>query len=246
MRSVESTQKVAYTLSMAIVAEVLEGPQKGMLFQLVEGRSFGRLKADYLIKDENVSSTHCKIARDEKGQLVLIDLDSSNGLLVNSRMVKKVLLIQGVTFVLGDTPLRIKTIPDKDVEKLTVTKSWRSLLRRFFSENLPTKVPVPQGLQIFKPTLELEFVSGLQAEQKKVLSYGPRFAGFNHLDIDIEDSEAPNLAFEIQPQDPSGALLINKSGFKVLLNKAPVDRAELKEGDLIQVGRATLKISFVR
>lgn len=230
---------------MPLVAEILNGPQKGHLFQLVEGRTFGRVKADYLVKDDNVSSTHCRIVRDERGQFSLIDLNSSNGLIVNSHRVKKVLLIQGVSFILGDTSLRIKEITEKEASALFAKKSWRSFLRSFFTLNPPTLSPVATEIKIFNPTLELEFLTGVQAEQKRLLSFGPRQVGFGHLDIDLEESSAPELAFEILPQDPAGALLINRSGFKVLLNKTPVDKAELKEGDLIQIGQSTIKVNFV-
>ncbi len=230
---------------MALVAEIVDGLQKGQMFQLVEGRTFGRIKADYLLKDDNVSSTHCRIVRDERGQFSLIDLDSSNGLLVNSQQVKKVLLIQGVSFVVGDTTVRIKEISDKEVEALFAKKSWRGFLRSFFKLNSPSKTPAPVALKVFNPAVELEFLVGIQAEQKRVLAFGPRQAGFGHLDIDLEESSAPHLAFEIQPQEPVGALLINKSGFKVSLNKSPVDRAVLKEGDLIQIGQSVIKVNFV-
>ena len=230
---------------MAIIAEIIDGPQKGSSFQLFAGKTFGRINADYVLRDGNVSSIHCKVDQDERGRLVLVDLDSANGLVVNSRLVKKILLLPGVSFILGSTTLKIKEISDAEAENLPVPRSWRSRLRRFFEKNQPNLVPSKQEISYFKPAIELEFILGLQAEKKYMLSYGPRTAGFGNLDIDIEDPDIPNVAFEIHPQEDAGALFVNKSGFKVLLNKSPVEKASLQEGDLIQVGQSTLKITFI-
>ncbi len=230
---------------MAFIAEIIDGPQKGSSFQLVAGKTFGRVNADYVLRDGNVSSIHCKVDRDERGLLILVDLDSANGLVVNSRFVKKILLLPGVSFMLGSTTLKIKEISDAEAENLPVPRSWRSRIRRFFTQNQPDLVPIKLEISLFKPAIELEFVLGLQAEKKHMLSYGPRTAGFGNLDIDIEDPDIPNIAFEIHPQDNASALFVNKSGFKILLNKLPVDKADLKEGDLIQIGQSTLKVTLI-
>lgn len=230
---------------MAFIAEITAGAQKGTSFQLLEGKTFGRVNADYVIRDGNISSLHCKVDTDERGRLILVDLNSSNGLIVNSQVVKKILLLPGVTFVLGNTTLKIKEISDAEAENLPTSRSWRSQLRRFFAKNSPNLTPTSQKLSFFTPKLELEFVLGLQAEKKYLLSYGPRAAGFGNLDIDIEDPELPAVAFEIHPQEDASALFVNKSGFKVLLNKSPVDKSPLSDGDLIQIGQSTLKVTFL-
>ncbi len=230
---------------MAIIAEITDGPQKGSSFQLFAGKTFGRVNADYVLRDGNVSSVHCKIDQDERGRLILIDLDSANGLVVNSRLVKKILLLPGVSFMLGSTTLKIKEISDAEAENLPVPRSWRSRLRRYFEKNKSNLVPVKQDILLFQPAIELEFILGLQAEKKLLLSYGPRAAGFGNLDIEIEDPDVPHVAFEILPQVDTSALFVNKSGFKVLLNNSPVDTANLKEGDLIQIGQSTLKVTFI-
>ena len=165
--------------------------------------------------------------------------------MVNSQFVKKVLLIPGVSVTVGDTDLRIKEISEQQAQKLFAKKSWRSTLRSFFSQTNSTKKPRVEKLAVFNPVIELEFLTGLQAEQKKILSYGPRSAGFGHLDIEIEEASAPQLAFEIHPQEPAGALFVNKSGVKILLNKTPLEKAQLKEGDLIEIGQSIIKVNFI-
>ena len=230
---------------MALIAEVQDGPQKTLRFHLMEGNTFGRKKADYVLTDENISSLHCRVEKDAQGRLLLIDLDSSNGIIINSRKVKKINLIQGVSFRLGSTTLKVSEITDEVANALATGKKWRGFLEDFLSDTPAQNAPTALPPVLFNPTLELEVVQGLQVEDKYVLSYGPRRAGFGHLDLDIQDQEAPDLAFEIIPVSPIGAQLVNRSGFKVLLNKSPVDKATLKEGDLIQVGRTLLKVSFV-
>lgn len=230
---------------MALVAEVIDGSQKGTVFFLTAGKSFGRKKADYVLKDANVSGTHCKVELERGGSLVLVDLDSANGVLVNSVKLKRVKLIAGVTFILGDTALRVKEVADEFIETLPTNKKWRELLHEYVQENHPTRRVEPVQMLRFVPMLELEFVQGLQVEEKRTLSFGPRSAGFGHLDIDVQDNDCPFYAFDIIPLDPVGAQIVNKSGFKVLLNKKPVDQQELKNGDLIHVGRTVIKVSFL-
>lgn len=230
---------------MALIAEIQDGPQKNLRFHLVEGKTFGRKRSDYIINDENVSSVHCRIEKDSQNKLCLVDLDSSNGIIINSRKVKKINLIPGVSFRLGTTTLKVSEITDEVAQALATGKKWRGFLEDFLTDTPAQTTPEPALPLLFNPTLELEVVQGLQVEDKFILSYGPRRAGFGHLDLDIHDQEAPDLAFEIVPLSPAGAQLVNRSGFKVLLNKSPVDKALLKDGDLIQVGRTLLKVTFI-
>lgn len=230
---------------MALIAEVQDGPQKSLRFHLAEGKTFGRKRADYILADENISSVHCRVEKDAQGRLFLVDMDSSNGIIINSRKVKKINLIQGVSFRLGTTTLKVSEVTDETANALATGKKWRGFLEDFLAETPAQNTPTALPPLLFNPTLELEVIQGLQVEEKYLLSYGPRKVGFGHLDIDLQDQEVPDLAFEVVPISPVGARIINRSGFKVLLNKSPVDRAELKEGDIIQVGRTLLKVNFV-
>lgn len=71
---------------------------------LIIGRDPG---CDMVIADKTVSSRHCRIDRDEKGNHYIEDLESSNGTFLNRKRIKKRSQIYySDRIVLGDTILR--------------------------------------------------------------------------------------------------------------------------------------------
>jgi pSer/pThr/pTyr-binding forkhead associated (FHA) protein len=63
--------------------------------RLPEGsvRTVGRTaKADFIVKAALVSRLHCRLTAERSGQLVLEDLGSTNGTLVNGRRVTRAVL----------------------------------------------------------------------------------------------------------------------------------------------------------
>ncbi len=89
----------------------------------------GRSKADIVIKDPKISSTHAQFARDGKGQFVLLDMDSSNGLHINGRRVKKVALLSGVIFEVGRTQFKVVNVEEEIATNFSRIITWRSTLR---------------------------------------------------------------------------------------------------------------------
>jgi hypothetical protein len=78
-------------------------------FELVEavtvvGRS---RRCDIVLADPNVSRQHAEV-RQENGQFVIVDLDSTNGLKVNRRTVKRAVLSDGDRLELGSSELRFE------------------------------------------------------------------------------------------------------------------------------------------
>lgn len=64
-------------------------------------------RCDIVLADPNVSRQHAEL-RQEDGQFVIIDLDSTNGLKVNRRAVKRAVLNDGDRLELGSTELRFE------------------------------------------------------------------------------------------------------------------------------------------
>lgn len=148
---------------------------------------------------------------------------------------------------LGDAKPPAEKVPvsAKTQEQSTsAKKSWRSLISEKLKE-LDVKNSDPLQVSAFSPALELEFVKGLWSEKKIPLFFGPRLAGFGHLDLDLEDPEIPHLAFEIIPRADGGAEIINRAGFKVFLNKKPFEKQKLKNGDQIEIGISIIQVNFL-
>jgi ABC transport system ATP-binding/permease protein len=71
---------------------------EGRTFRLSDGtvKTIGRAtRADFIVDAALVSRVHCRLTADKSGQLVVEDLDSTNGTLVNGRRVTRAVLKNG-------------------------------------------------------------------------------------------------------------------------------------------------------
>ncbi|WP_415063460.1 FHA domain-containing protein [Bdellovibrio sp.] len=229
---------------MVTFIEIVDGPNEGSRFKVEEGLTLGRSKADIIIKDPKVSSTHAQFAIDGKGQFVLVDLDSSNGLHIAGRRVKKVALLSGVIFEVGRTQFQVVTVEEEAAIDFSRLITWRSIIKERLQD-----LEVPQNfssrvLQSFSPALKLSFIQGIQTDEEIILGYGPRHAGADSLDIELLDEEAPKEAFELHPGPGMVEIKIKALG-RVTLNNKSIDAEMLKDGDLISVGNTLIKVTYL-
>lgn len=229
---------------MVLFLEVLDGFRQGSRFKLAPGQIIGRNTGDIVIDDQKISSRHAEVTLDNKRQFVLNDLDSSNGILAGNRRVKKLALMPGVTFKLGRTSFRILQIDDLPAEEFARVRTWKeNLIEKLPIDWVQNKMPENAG-KIFSPSLSLHFIQGIQADEKILLAYGPRQAGANSLDIDLKDPDAPELAFELVPEE-GAARINNLCKNKLRLNNQPVDSTILHDGDLILIGGTMIRVLYV-
>lgn len=229
---------------MVLFIEVLDGPQQGSRFKLESGHKVGRNRGEIIIDDEKISGEHAQIELDNKGQFTLIDLDSSNGLLLSNRRVKRIAMMPGVTFKLGRTNFRVVTVEEPQVPGFARVRSWRENLEEklpldWAQNKMPEKAAMP-----FSPTLKLRFLQGIQADESLLLGYGPRTAGAYSLDIDLQDPEAPDLAFQIIPGEGL-ARIKNLCRQKLSLNNKPIETEVLQDGDLIRIGGTLIQVTYI-
>ncbi|MBF8268896.1 MAG: hypothetical protein HW386_605 [Gammaproteobacteria bacterium] len=90
----------------------------------------GRTRDNELpLNDKSVSRRHAEIQRYSNGKFVIFDVDSLNGVFVNSEQVKKKKLEEGDIIEIGDIYLRFTTRPaDFPVEEDTVLQNTRTPL----------------------------------------------------------------------------------------------------------------------
>lgn len=229
---------------MITFIEILEGASAGSRFKAEEGMTLGRSKADVVIKDPKVSSTHAQVTLNNKGQYVLMDLDSANGLYINGRRVKKVALLPGVIFEIGRTLFKVVAVEETQAVGFSRKVTWRSTLAEFLHGLEASRLDDERGLQSFSPALRLQFIQGIQTDEEIILGYGPRQAGSDSLDIELLDDEAPRDAFEFH-SNPGGVEIKVLAIGKVTLNKKSIESEILKDGDVIAVGSTMIKISYV-
>lgn len=232
---------------MVLFLEVMSGPLQGRKFRAEVGLRIGRREGEIILEDDpKVSGLHAKIELDNKGQMALQDQGSQNAMVINGRRVKKVALLPGVTFRVGDTPFIVIELAPQEAEAFQPPKTWVDHLRETLRADPGTnRDPDEMPLSTFTPPVVLDFIQGIQADQSMVLGYGPRAAGSGDIDIDLQDPEAPPQAFEILPV-PGSALLRDLTGGKVLLNGGPLmEDSALQEGDEISLGGTIIKIRYL-
>lgn len=229
---------------MVTFIEILDGPNEGSRFKVEEGLTLGRSKADIIIKDGKVSGTHAQFVKDGKGQFVLQDLDSSNGIHISGRRVKKVALLPGVIFELGNTQFKVVTVEEDLALDFSRLITWRSILKDHLSNLDAPESAKSVTLKSFSPALRLQFIQGLQTDEEIILGYGPRSAGSDSLDIELLDEEAPKEAFELHAGPGMVQIKIKALG-RVALNNKSVDAEMLKDGDLISLGNTLIKVSYI-
>jgi pSer/pThr/pTyr-binding forkhead associated (FHA) protein len=94
-----------------LTLKVLEGEEKGTVYPLKKPRiTIGRENADISINDRSTSRIHCALEVGAKG-VVLRDLDSTNGTLVNDVPVEMVELTSGSTFRVGSHLFQLEISP---------------------------------------------------------------------------------------------------------------------------------------
>lgn len=228
---------------MGLVIEILEGIQKGEVFKLADKMTLGRKNASITIKDPNVSTLHAMIMTDEHGLPILVDQNSRNGLIVNDTVVRKVALYPETKFTVGSTEFIVKVFSDEEMEQHFPTKTWRDTLAEEITQSTLNTTP-PQDLAAFNPKVELHFIQGIQTDETKILTFGPRTAGFWSLDIPLHEMEAPELAFKIVPS-PEGARIVNFDLNRVLLNDTVFESQVLISGDRIKIGESIIKVLFL-
>ena len=90
----------------------------------------GRTKDNELVlNDKSVSRRHAEIQRYSNGNFVIYDVDSLNGVFVNSEQVKKKKLREGDIIEIGDIYLRFSTHPaNYSIDEDTVLQHTRTPL----------------------------------------------------------------------------------------------------------------------
>ncbi|MEZ0390978.1 MAG: FHA domain-containing protein [Pseudobdellovibrionaceae bacterium] len=232
---------------MALFLEIIEGPQEGQKFRLIEGLRVGRTTGEIQLSDPKVSSLHAQIESSENGQLFLVDRGSSNGIRINGNRVQRAAMLPGVRLQIGKTLFRVVEIAaaPSPLAEIETTDGWKSILKTRIPQAPSQNLTSAALVQAFQPLLQLEFLEGLQAETKMVLGYGPRKAGSDVLDIELQEPSAPDIAFELFPEKDGSVRFLTAHPDLVLLNDSAISSDTLKSGDQIRIGSSLIEVKFL-
>lgn len=229
---------------MALFFEVIDGPNQGSKFEIKNGQQMGRTQGEILLRDSKVSSLHAKVETDSTGQLVLIDLGSSNGLRIDGQRMERVVIIPGAVIQVGRTFLKVLQQEDEPDSLLSVDPArWKVAIPSLIG-SLQGKDDFSEAqAQPFAGLVQLEFVEGAQSDTIWSLGFGPRRFGADALDFEVHEEGCPPLAFEIHP-DEEGPLFITSFPQIVKLNDRHQKAATLKSGDTIRIGKTLIRVTF--
>ena len=119
--SEEATAIAPDALAPFLVCE--KGPDLGKNFQLTYGEvTVGRsVDNEIVLTDLSVSRRHLKVRRGDENELLLIDLGSGNGSLLNGSRVKEAVLRDGDRIALGETVLGVRAPGQPQEERSAVS-----------------------------------------------------------------------------------------------------------------------------
>jgi pSer/pThr/pTyr-binding forkhead associated (FHA) protein len=92
-------------------AEGLTDKPDGKTFRLSDGsvKTVGRAtRADFIVDAPLVSRVHCRLTAEKSGQLIVEDLDSTNGTQVNGKRVKRATAKAGDEIAVGKVTIRVE------------------------------------------------------------------------------------------------------------------------------------------
>ena len=212
--------------------KALNGSLKGQIFSLKKKLLIGRNFGDIVLKESGVSEPHGEITRHADDRIILQDLDSKNGIIIEGQRKAKTLLETGTIFTVGKTNFQ-----------LIVIKSPEEIWGEVLNSKIQKVEDKPKELKAFVRPLKVHFIEGPQKDETFLLTYGPRFFGSASVDIPLLDSKVPDQAFQLIPED--GKVLFRTECPEICFREKPKgEQQALSEGEIIICGETKLRVSF--
>lgn len=230
---------------MKLLFRIISGSRTGDEFRVLPGVTLGRSKANINLKDPRASAQHAKVEDSPTGP-VLVDLNSSNGIIFYDQSVDRLPLSPGTKFTLGETIIEVVEDDGLSVEaprEKTSADTWQTSLQRNLKEVARNLENHPRLPQVVTPTIRLEFVQGSQAGTRWLVGYGPRQVGANTTEFSILEPDAPSVCFQIDAAE-TGVCWSTFHPDVVLLNNRSISSEILKDGDLITIYKTKIRVGF--
>lgn len=219
--------------------EVLDGELKGTRIPAQAGLTFGRHGCDLNIQDSKVSSKHAEIQEGPNGRLWLMDQGSVNGIKVKKERFAELPLEPGLIFRLGQTRFSVGDMAAAEA----ASAEWFGTLKTLAEAGITKKHGKPKPIQIFPTPVRLQFTRGLQIGVEWHLGYGPREIGASSVELPIFEPKAPAKCFQLVAENERVVLKVHEDAKgKVLLNGRFVETANVKPGDMVDIGSTRIEI----
>ncbi|HUT52437.1 MAG TPA: FHA domain-containing protein [bacterium] len=227
----------------------LSGPDRGMVKKLWKKDTvLGRADSDIIITDRAASKQHAKISFENNG-LVLRDLGSTNGTLLNGGRVWEAALGNLDELTIGETVIQVTILEAAgedaaagegtgpgavEVESVPGTETTRP--RKARVEPDPLADPLPEGVKAV-----LQVAGGPDAGSRFEIKSRATLIGRAGADLALQDQDASRKHCSIEFIGRDKVILKDlRSRNGTYLNNRRVTVANLKNGDSIQVGDTVL------
>jgi pSer/pThr/pTyr-binding forkhead associated (FHA) protein len=209
---------------------------------------FGRSKGDFIIRDKEISSTHCQI-QSVNGVFHVFDMNSTNGTWVNQERIVRKKLEDGDTITIGQTTMKFV------MEEETATQHISSVLKNNTMQKDESKISVVEtfienGLAYQKtPTLKIEVT--YRDNTREVLSftqevvYIDRTSSFGKFEHDTEISRK-HLKIKVAN---TGQVFVEDQGATngVFINEIRTSGLQpVTSEDKVRIGGVTLRLFITK
>ena len=233
---------------MALHLKALDGPHQDKSFLLRPGFVIGRAEGDLVVpSDKRLSGRHAFVEGSDDEPWYLVDNGSKNGLRVDNVAIERVPLKTGTQILVGTYTYEVTDEFPLDAPAPASpgnARHWREILTSFITSHIPEVKNEGRAIAALRPSVVLDFVRGVQAETRWILSYGPRKIGKHSLDFPIFEPGAPDVCFEIIPT-PDGIKFRTDHPGKVTLNGKSVSTEILHIADVIKIQGTEIEVDFV-
>jgi pSer/pThr/pTyr-binding forkhead associated (FHA) protein len=228
------------------VLEFVNGINSGELVKLRRDATIlGREKGDIVLKDTEISSTHCQIQQID-GAYHIFDMNSTNGTFVNGQRIIKARLKPGDLITLGNTSIRFVMKEDGDLRNVaTVFKTKkRDASQPVSVVDTLIESELRSTSNMNTLVLQIKYRTGLEEEiilKQRVVFIG-RASSFGHFDQDPEISRR-HLMIKL---NDNGEVFIEDQGSTngSRLNDQRISGMHLvRPNDRIKIGGTTIRIA---
>lgn len=188
---------------MAVTIEVIQGPDKGRVFQVGAEAVIGRQSETLPLSDVTVSRRHARVSMHNKSWTIE-DVGSANGTFLNGAAVKKSMpLYLGDQIRCGKTLLVFGGSSSRAVAPMTMDDAERNMVDAAIMATVPANDD-----SVIIPTPE----AGAEAIGNLRILYDLTTELTSILDLDTLLQRTVNVVFRIVPADHAFVLLVGEDG----------------------------------
>ena len=250
--------------------EIQNGPEKGFTYLVRPNMRLGSVDCELPISDDQAPPLHSQVLLNDKNQFTLVCTNAVFDIKINGRSVKKVVLLSGITIQISNIILKIFKTDDLNNSALDPLKPkniFNSFIKPNFLNSKETKELSPKELlkqslfdlkvekknlspssnfRLFKKPIHLKIVSGPQADDEFIFSWGPRDFGPLSIEFPIEYPPFPSTLFTLTPSESHEIIFSTNHPDFARVCGHNEQSCVISISDKIEAGNSTIILSYLK